>query len=404
MEHSLLSPSAAHKWMNCPPSARLEEKIKKERVGEKSIYADEGRLAHEIANAYLSAKFNKIDGETFGALIKEAKKSALYDAEMEYYAKRFAEFLSFTATAREHAFSAFEIRLDYSAWVPDGFGTSDAVIIADDELTVADYKYGKGVAVSAADNPQLALYALGAYETFKEVYDVKNISLIIYQPRIYGDRFEAPDVTAENFSELPISASVISIEDLLTFAENKALPAGLSARDGTGAARAGIHCRFCFARGACKAYARSFLERKAKGLRTPELYEPGELAEILPVIEELSGWATSVEDYVRTKAISGVKFPGYKLVEGRSARRYADENKVKAALLLETELKADEFAPRQLLGITAMEKLLGKKGFKEILGKYIEKPAGKPTLVKDSDPRAEYDSALADFAEVVVDC
>ena len=271
-----------------------------------------------------------------------------------------------------------EQHLDFSKWVPDGFGTGDCVIVADGTLSIIDLKYGKGVEVNAENNSQLLLYSLGALELFDGIYDIDTISMTIFQPRRYN-----------------ISTYTISKDELLSWAEVVLVPAAKLAAKGEGNFKAGEHCRFCKVRTNCRKRAEYNLELARYDFEPPAMLDDIEIAAILAKADELIFWAADVKEYALRQALSGVTYDGFKVVEGRSNRKYTDEKAVIDAV------KSAGFDPYEhsILGITAMTTLLGKKKFNELLGGLIEKPQGKPTLVPLSDKRPAINTANDDFKE-----
>jgi hypothetical protein len=275
-----------------------------------------------------------------------------------------------------------EQRLDFSNYVPEGFGTGDLVIVADKTLYVVDLKYGKGVAVSADKNPQIMLYALGALNLFEALYDIENINMTIVQPRLES-----------------ISIYEISVNELITWAETELKPKADLAINGEGQFVPGDHCKFCRARATCRARSESFLELARFEFKMPDLLTDSEIEDVLSLADQLSKWAADIYTYATEKAINdGKQWTGYKLVEGRSNRKYSDEGAV-----IEATRNAghEDIYRKTLLGITDMEKLLGKKNFETILGNLIEKPKGKITLVSESDKRKSIkldNTAKAEFS------
>ena len=275
-----------------------------------------------------------------------------------------------------------EQRLDFSAYVPEGFGTGDVIILADHVLHIIDLKYGKGVGVSAEENPQLRLYGLGALETFGMLYEINYIKTTIIQPRI-------DNVSSE---ELPVDI-------LIQWGENTVKPLAALAMEGKGEFKVGDHCKFCKARKTCRARAEANLELTKMEFVIPELLGDEEIGEVLRKAEQLQSWVTDIQEYALQEAINGRKFDGWKLVEGRSNRKYEDEIKV-AEKLKEAGYDEASLYEKKLYGITAMEKLVGKKTFGELLDDLIVKPPGKPVLVDLSDKRPELntaDQAAKDF-------
>jgi hypothetical protein len=295
--------------------------------------------------------------------------------------ERFAEAKAKTPDA----IMLLEQRLDFSEWVPEGFGTGDVVIIADGQLEIIDLKYGKGVPVEAEGNPQLRLYGLGAYNTFSLLFDIKSVRMTIDQPRLDS-----------------VTSCELLVEDLLEWAENEVKPKAADAWEGRGKYQPGGHYRFCRGKALCKARAEANLELAKYDFTDPNILMPDEIGEILGRLDELMNWAGTVKDYALEQAEKhGVRWPGWKLVEGRSNRKYSDQDAI-ASTLTGAGIQEALIYERSLLGITAMEKALGKKQFETLLGDLIIKPAGKPVLVPENDKRPEIgsvSSAKNDFAD-----
>ena len=271
-----------------------------------------------------------------------------------------------------------EQRLDFSRYVEEGFGTGDCVIVADGTLSVIDYKHGLGILVSAEENPQMMCYALGALELFDGIYDIEEVSMTIFQPR------------REN-----ISKHTMTKDALLSWAEDVLVPTAKLAYVGEGEYKAGEHCQFCKAKAVCRKRAEYNLEIAKFDFAQPATLDEAEVAYILGRADELASWAGDVKEYALQQALSGTEYPGYKVVEGRSSRKYTDESAVAGAV---TEAGYDPYE-KKLLGITAMTSLLGKKRFEEILGGYTYKPQGKPAIVPVSDKRPAMNTAAEDFKE-----
>ena len=270
--------------------------------------------------------------------------------------------------------------LDVSRYVPDGFGSGDCIFVADDVLTVIDFKYGKGVAVEAEHNPQMMLYALGVLEMFSILYDINEIQMVIFQPRI------------ENISEFSMPVS-----DLLDWAENELKPKAELAAKGEGEFCAGEQCRFCMVKAACRNRAEYNLAIAKYEFAPPNMLEDSEIEMILERADALTAWAADVKEYALSEALKGRKWNGYKVVEGRSNRKYTDEKAVVSAVKAAGK---DPYSEPKILGITEMTKLLGgKKKFDELLSKYVYKPQGTPTLVPELDKRKEWSTAENDFQE-----
>lgn len=372
-KHALLSASSSHRWLNCPPSARLCEKY--EDTG--SEYAQEGTDAHSLCEYKLKQALGMDAADPTEDL-------SFYNEEMEQCALDYAAYvLELVEEAKKTCKDPvvlIEQRLDFSRFVQEGFGTGDCVIIADGTLYIVDYKHGKGVEVSAVDNPQMMLYALGALELFDGIYDIDTVQMAIFQPR------------RDN-----VSVCVMAKDDLFAWANGELAEKAKLAYDGEGEFACGDWCRFCTAKAACRKRAEYNLEMAKYDFAMPATLEDAEIAVILARADELSAWAADVKEFALQQALSGVKYDGYKVVEGRSNRRYTDEAAVAAAV------KKAGFNPyeEKLLGITAMTAALGKKKFADIIEKagLTEKPQGKPALVPESDKRPPMNTAQEDFKE-----
>ena len=382
--HARLSASGAHRWMACPPSVKLEEQF----PDKGSAYAAEGTLAHTMAETIIRYNNNEITKRAFSTRMNKIRKEELYGKDMEEYISDYAqnvwEIFNEAKASCPDAQLLPEQRLDFSEYVPDGFGTGDIVIIADDMVQVIDLKYGKGVGISAKENPQLRLYGLGAYLEHSMLYDIRRVKMTIIQPRL------------EN-----ISTEELSGEELLEWAEKEVRPKAELAMKGEGEYQTGEHCRFCKAKAVCRARSEYNLELSKLEFRNPDTLEEWEIGEILQRAEELNSYVSDVRDYVFDQALNhGKKYEGWKLVEGRSNRKYLDEGKVRETLI-EAGYPDEDITETKVLGITAMEKAIGKKVFGEVLGDLVIKPEGKPVLVSETDKRPEIntaDSAKKDFA------
>ena len=371
INHAILSASSSHRWLNCPPSAKLCANA----ADASSEFAREGTCAHELCEY----KVRKMLDEN---VQNPAENLDFYDSEMEECSENYAQYIAeiFAEVKKKctDPITLVEQRLDFSKYVPDGFGTGDCVIVADDVLHVVDFKYGQGVEVSAENNPQMKLYALGALELFDSLYDITQIEMSIFQPRLNN-----------------ISKSEITKAELLDWAENTLKPIAELAAKGEGEFKAGKHCRFCKVKATCRKRAEYNLELAKYDFAVPNTLKTAEISVILTKADELAAWVNDVKEYALQQALSGVQFDGFKVVEGRSVRKYKDEKAV-----AETVEKAG-FNPfgQSVLGITAMTKLLGKSKFEELLSGFITKPKGKPTLVPISDKRAAINNAADDFKE-----
>lgn len=382
MAHALLSPSASHRWLNCTAAPRLEEGV--EDKG--SDYAAEGSLAH----AYCAHKLKSFFGfptQREEEEIEELKK--YHTGEMDEYTDTYKtiilEKFNNACVTTQDAQLLIETRLDFSDYIPDAFGTADAIIIADGTMEVIDFKYGKGVKVSAVDNTQMMIYALGAYERFNFEYNISKIKMTIVQPRI------------DNISEEEIMAC-----DLLSWASTELIPKAKLAYKGDGPQVPGEWCQFCKVKSCCKALTKKCTD-VVKNHEDPRLISAEELAtDILPMVATVKTWLAGVEDYALQQALSGVALPGWKLVEGRSIRKITNQEGVEKALTEAGFDYDDIYKPLELRTITDLEKLAGKKQFNTLCGEYIEKPQGKPTLAPESDKRPALDTITDDFKNIFV--
>ena len=369
--HAILSASSSHRWLNCPPSARLCETY--EDKG--SDYAAEGTDAH----SFCEYKLRKALGM---CAVDPSEHLTWYSEEMEDCSNGYAAYiLELVEAAKETCADPvvlIEQRVDFSRWVEQGFGTSDAIIISDGTLRVIDYKHGLGVLVEADNNPQMMCYALGALELFDAIYDIDNVAMTVYQPRRQN-----------------ISTFEMSKDDLYRWAEEVLKPTAELAFADDGNFLCGEWCGFCKAKHECRARAEANLLLAQYDFKLPPLLEDSEIDVILSRADQLVSWVNDIKEYALQQAISGKDWTGFKLVEGRSNRRYTDEAAVTQAV---TNAGFDPYE-RKLLGITAMQKLLGKSRFEELLSAYIEKPQGKPTLVPESDKRPVMNNAKTDFME-----
>lgn len=360
-KHALLGASGSARWLVCTPSARLEAMF----PDEQSPYAAEGTIAHDLAESILR---HKLEG-------KKAPKLDDYSTEMVEAVTRYVDICEEKVNeSRARSYDAevmIEARLDFSRWVPDGFGTGDMVIVADGILEVIDLKYGKGVPVSAIENTQMRLYALGAYDINEFLYDIKSVRMTIVQPRLDS-----------------ISTDEMALEELLDWGE-EIKPIAQRAFRGEGECTPCDYCNFCKARHTCRALADTCLTAFYKdGGKLNQLLTDSEVSDILAMKDLITKWIKGVYDFAYEKALSGEKqWPGYKLVEGTSRRTITDPEAAARTLLDNGYKEEDIFKPRELEGITNLQKVLGKKGVTEYLEAYIDKPEGKPTLVPDSDKR-----------------
>ena len=369
--HAILSASSSDRWLHCPPSARLCEAY--EDKG--SDYAAEGTDAHTLCEYRLK--------QALGIPAEDPIENlSWYNEEMEECAAGYAAYVVELLEAAKQACSdpvvMIEQRVDFSRWVQEGFGTADCILIADGVLNIVDYKHGKGVEVSAVANPQMQLYALGALEIFDGIYDIDTVRMTIFQPR-----------------KSNISVDQMDKAGLYEWADTELTQKAHLAYEGQGDFSCGEWCRFCKAKAECRERATANLALARYEFQAPALLDDEEIADILGKVDALTAWASDVKEYALQQAISGKEWTGWKLVEGRSNRKYTSEAAVAAAV----ESAGFEPYERKVLGVTAMQKLLGKTRFEELLAPYIEKPQGKPALVPESDKRPAMNTAKNDFME-----
>ena len=370
-EHAYLSASSSHRWLNCPPSVKLFEGME----DKPSVFAQEGTDCHELCAYLVSTALGEDVPDPTANL-------TYYSAEMQNCAEEYRNFvLELLEDAKKLCSDPkvyIEQRLDFSRWVEHGFGTGDCVIVSDDILQIVDYKHGLGVLVSADHNTQMMCYALGALDLFDDLYDISTIKMTIFQPR-RGN----------------ISTWSCTKKELLDWAETVLRPTAALAYEGKGEFKAGAHCQFCKAKATCRKRAEYNLQMAKYDFAMPDTLEESEIAAILPQIDHLVSWANDVKAYALTQAQNGTHYDGFKVVEGRRVRKFTDDD------MVAEKVKAAGYDPyeKKLLGITAMTSLLGKKQFNELLGDLVVMPAGKPTLVPESDKRPAIKTAIDDFKE-----
>ena len=372
--HSPLSPSSAFRWIKCTPSAKLNAAL----PDSTSEYALQGTAAHTLCEY----KLQKLLGKD----AKDPTENLTYfDAEMADCTDSYQQYVSEQIeTAKQFCKDPIvlvEQKLDFSKWVPHGFGTGDCVIVADNVLTVIDFKYGVGVLVEAEQNPQMMCYALGALALFDSIYDIENVVMTIFQPR------------RDN-----ISIYELSKKELLQWADEILSPAAQLAAKGEGEFKAGKHCKFCKVKATCRKRAEYNLELARYDFEMPANLEDTEIEVILSKADELAAWCSDIKEYAFQQALNGKQWNGWKLVEGRSVRKYINEDAVAETV------KNAGYDPyeHKVLGITAMTRMLGKAKFENLLSSFIEKPTGKPALVPKSDKRPSIDKAVQaadDFKE-----
>lgn len=354
-DHALLSASSAHRWLACPSSAVAAEAY----PNEDTEFTREGTLAHEVAEAVAS----------------EARLPDGITAEMIECARGYHDYIQ-EQTKSDSAIVLLEQRVDFSPWVPEGFGTCDCIILQGDTMTVIDYKYGQGVPVSATANPQLRLYALGALNDYGFAVDVKNVEMHIYQPRINN-----------------VSADKITAEELLEWAKKTVKPIAQKAIKGKGGYSAGAHCKFCPHAGRCRELTKTcteFVEMHDLRVAVPVL-APHEVAEVLRMLPLISLWAKRINTQAMETLLGGGTIPGYKVVEGKQGNRHwQDELKVAEALYA-AGYKPEDITETKLLSPAAMDKAIGKKRAAELLDALIYRTSGSPTIVPETDTRPAYD-------------
>jgi hypothetical protein len=384
MGHALLSPSSASQWLTCTVAPRLCEG----REDSSSEFADEGTLAHAYAETYLDHAFRP-KSELTAALekLKSHKFAKHYSEELEAHASDFADYV-LEQCVGDFALE-IEQKLDLRKWVPEGFGTGDAIVVKDGILNLNDLKFGRGVRVSSVENKQLMIYGLGCIEKYTWLYDFHTIRLHIYQPRIGN-----------------ISVWSITVDELLKWAEDELMPKAKLAYEGKGEAVPGDHCRFCKVKAECRAFAEMSMGFLAEEFSDPKLLSIEEIAGIIPKLPLLEMFVKAVHDFSYARLLSGESIPGFKLVKGKPSRVYTDPAAIKQKLI---EAGWDEekiITPpkeRTLLALTALEKVLKKKPFTELVGPYITVKHASPAMAPDTDKREEYKPLENDFAEELLD-
>lgn len=375
--HAILSASGSHRWLNCTPSARLEQEFESTT----SEAAREGTAAHALCEHKLK-KFLKKRSKRPVSDYNSDEMEECTDAYAEFVMEQYEE----AKKSCKDPVLLIEQKLDFSCYVPEGFGTGDCIIISDDKLHIIDFKYGQGILVEAEHNPQMMLYALGALEIYDALYDIKEVSMTIFQPR------------REN-----VSTWTIPIGELKAWAEEELKPRAQMAYDGEGEYLPGEWCTFCKAAVKCRARADEKMKLARMEFKMPPLLTDAEIEEVLTVLPDLTKWANEITAYATEAAIQhGKEWNGFKVVEGRSNRKYRDEHLVAEAA---KEHGYTDIYRQSLIPMTEMQKLMGKSVFEEILGDLIYKPPGKPTLVPNTDkrPAMNVTNAENEFNEIVED-
>ena len=373
--HAEITASGSHRWIACPPSVQLEKQF----PDTTSEAAREGTLAHEICEIKARVKFFQKSDTGYMAKnvatreLNKLRKDPLFDDEMEGHADDYVQELDLLALGFDTRPNIYlETRLDLSDWIPDGFGTADCIMVTDDRLLIADFKYGKGVRVEAENNTQMQLYALGAWKKFSLIYDIRRITMVIIQPR------------------LSVNPSVwdTSTEELLGFGQYAKQRAQMAAA-GEGEFNPGEEqCRFCRARQQCRARADYNIRMAFSGVvgQLPPLISNAEVGEYLEKGEDVARWLKDLQDYALSACLAGDEIPGYKAVEDRGSRDWTDQDAAFKALQA-SGVPETMMYERKALTLAALEKVVGKKAFADAVGEYVEKKPGKPALVKASDKR-----------------
>lgn len=383
MSHALLSASGAHRWLSCTPSAKLEEQF----PDSTSTYAEEGTLAHELCEIKVNKALLGMPTKTYNSTLKKIKGNDLYQTEMDKYTDEYLDYI----LEKVHSFDSpptviVEKKVDFSSYVPEGFGTADCIILGDGELHIVDFKYGKGVEVSAEYNPQMMLYALGAYLEYSFLFQIEAVKMTIVQPRIGN-----------------ISEYSMLVEELLEWAELIVKPKAQMAWLGNGDYTAGEHCKFCRARASCRERARKNLETENFELKKGPLLSPDEIGEALKKAIDLAKWAEDLKEYALAESLKGNDIPGWKAVEGRGSRNFTD-NDLAIKKLKEAGIAEELLYERKQYTLAQIEKVVGTKDFKKIVGDLVVKNPGKPTLVVDTDKREKITNkvtAAEDFADEI---
>lgn len=387
MSHAVLSPSAASRWLECTRSARLEQQF----PDSSGVAAAEGTLAHTLSELIIGYKLGRVSKKKYHDELRFIQANELYDNSMYEYCDAFSAYvLEQYHTAQAHTKDALiflEDRVDLTRWIQEGYGTVDIKIIADRVLDIIDLKYGKGVSVSAEENKQMMLYGLGELEKVDFMYDIETVRMTIYQPRI------------DNISTFEMSVSA-----LRKWAEDELVPKAKLAFAGKGEFVAGKHCQFCKVRATCKANSAMQLELAKHDFKEATLLTDEEVSDIISRAKGFETWLEAVKSHALQEALKGKKWPGHKLVSGKSSRVYTDEAKIAEVLKAQGYTDARIFT-KKLLGITAMEKEITKAAFTTFLSDLVTKPNGAPTLVSDTDKRPAINSVEAaqkDFENVTI--
>ena len=367
-QHALLSASSAHRWLHCTGSPKLEQEF----PDSTSVYAQEGTLAHELCELKLKKYTTVMPKGTYTRAHNKIMKSELWQNEMEGTSETYLEYVKGIMLSCEIAPAVLiEKRVDFSRYVPEGFGTADCLVLAGDTLHVVDYKHGKGVVVDADHNPQMMLYALGAIDELSLLYRFKSIHMVIVQPRV------------NNISEFTMTA-----DELREWGESVVKPKAEAAISGKGEFEAGDWCRFCRAKQQCKTRYESndSLYPELSERHDPRLITLDELGEYLKRGRDMAAWLEDMKEYALSESLAGAEVPGWKAVEGRGSRAFTDTDEA-VDTLIKNGIDESVLYERRVLTLAQMEKAVGKKAFGELVGDLVVKNPGKPTLVEESDKR-----------------
>ena len=400
--HALLSASSAHRWLVCTAAPRFEEQF----PGGTSVYAEEGSLAHEICELLARRTFKDMDEHEFEVALDKAKSNGLYKPEMINTANAYCDYLKEKAqTFSTFPHMDFEVKVDLSDIIPEGFGTCDSIMIGGDTIHITDYKHGMGVQVSAVENPQMRLYAYGALKKYRMVYgnSIKKISMGICQPRI----------------TLDASEDCLTVDELMEWGEQVKAIADV-AFNGPGEFVPGDHCKFCRGKSLCRARADQYsavadfqslvipskatppsdpVQRKVIGL--PPIMSNEEIAKALDMCRGLTDWYEDLKEYAKQAMLNGEIIPGYKVVAGKSNRVFSIPDEKVQSILRANGFSDDSiFNPQEQRSLSDLEKTIGKKRFADLLGGFVTKPIGKPALAEETDKRPVYSPAAKDFENV----
>lgn len=384
MSHAILSPSSAERWIHCPPSARINA----EAPRQDTVYTREGTLAHAVAELKARKHFLGMGPRKYAAELKKLKADELWQDEMDGHTDAYLEALKDLAAAfPEPPYVALEQRVDFSEYVPEGFGTADCLMIGGDTLQIVDFKYGKGVDVDARENPQMMLYALGALLDYEPLFDIRTVRMTIIQPRIKRE---------------PASWE-IPAEGLLRWANLVVEPAAKLAAAGAGEFAEGDWCRFCAIRGSCRARAGANTALEDFGMKLPPELSDEEVGRALTLGQRLKSWLSDLEEYALTACLDGREIPGFKAVEGRAVRTWTNQEEAFTAARA-AGIPEEMLYERKPVTLAALEKLMGKKPFADAMKPFVTIPPGKPTLVKAEDRRpaiTNRSTAEEDFGEEI---